>query len=39
MWHGMCTDPILRCFNNLEGLSYRDLIGSVVPKISSWLIV
>jgi hypothetical protein len=39
MWCGMHTDPVLRCFNNLEGLSYRDLLVGVVPELSSWLTV
>jgi hypothetical protein len=39
MWCDMCTDPILSCFDNLEGLSYGDLLVGVVPKVSSWLTV
>jgi hypothetical protein len=39
IWCIMCTDPILRCFDNLEGLSYGDLLGGVVPELSSWLTV
>jgi hypothetical protein len=39
MWRGICTDPILRCFNNLEGLSHWDLLVSVVPEPVSWLAV
>jgi hypothetical protein len=35
----MCTEPVLGCFNNLEGLSYRDLIVGVVPELLSWLTV
>jgi hypothetical protein len=39
MWCGICTDPVLRCFDNLERMSYRDLLVGVVPKLSSWLTV
>jgi hypothetical protein len=39
MWWGMCTDPVLRCSKNLEGLIYEDLLVGVVPKLSSWLTV
>jgi hypothetical protein len=35
MWCGICTDPILRCFNNPKGLSYGDLLDSVDPKVMS----
>jgi hypothetical protein len=39
MWCGMRSDPVLRCFNNTEGLSYGDLLVGVVPDLSSWLMV
>jgi hypothetical protein len=39
MWCGEHTDPDLRCFNNLEGLSCGDLLVSVVPELMSWLTV
>jgi hypothetical protein len=39
MWCGMCTDLVLRCFNNSEGLSYGDLLVSVSPELPSWLMV
>jgi hypothetical protein len=39
MWCGMCTDPVLRCFNNPEGLNCRDLLVGIVPDLSSWLMV
>jgi hypothetical protein len=39
MWHGIHTDPVPRCFVNLKGLSYTDLLVSVVPKLASWLTV
>jgi hypothetical protein len=38
-WHNICTDTVLRCFDNLEGLRYGNLLVSMVPKLSSWLIV
>jgi hypothetical protein len=39
MWCGIHTDPVLRCFVNLEGLSYRELLVSMVPELMSWLMV
>jgi hypothetical protein len=39
MWCGVCTDPVLMCFDDPEGLSYEDLLVSVVPELSSWLTV
>jgi hypothetical protein len=39
MWCGICTDHVLRCFDNLEGLSYGDMLVSVVPEFSSRLAV
>jgi hypothetical protein len=39
MWCGIHTDPVLRCFDNPEWLSYGDLLVGVVPKLSSWLTV
>jgi hypothetical protein len=39
MWCGIHTDPVLRCFINLEGLSCGDLLVSVVPVLTSWLTV
>jgi hypothetical protein len=38
-WRGICTDPVLRCFDNLEGLSYGNLLVGMVPELSSWLTV
>jgi hypothetical protein len=32
---GIHTNPVLRCFINPEGLSYGDLLVSVVPEITS----
>jgi hypothetical protein len=39
MWCGIHTDPVLRCFVNLEGLSYGELLVSMVPELMSWLMV
>jgi hypothetical protein len=39
MWCGEQTDPILRCFVNLEGLSCIELLVGVVPELTSWLMV
>jgi hypothetical protein len=36
---GMCTDPVLRCFDNPKGLSYGDLLVGIVPELSSSLTV
>jgi hypothetical protein len=30
-WRGMCTDPVLRCFDNPERLNSGDLVVGVVP--------
>jgi hypothetical protein len=35
LWCDMRTDPVLRCFNNPKGLSYRDLLVDVVPELLS----
>jgi hypothetical protein len=35
----ICTDPILRCFVNPEGLSYEDLLDGMVLELTSWLTV
>jgi hypothetical protein len=39
VWHDICTDPILECFDILEGLSCGKLLVSMVPELSSWLTV
>jgi hypothetical protein len=39
MWCGMCTVPVLMCFDNLKGLSYEDVLVGIVPELSSWLTV
>jgi hypothetical protein len=38
-WCRIHTDPVLRCFANLEGLSCGDLLVGVVPKLAFWLTV
>jgi hypothetical protein len=37
MWCGIRTDPVLRCFDNSEGLNYGNLLVGMVPKLTSWL--
>jgi hypothetical protein len=39
MWSGIHTDRILRCFINLEGLSYGDLLVDGVPELMSELTI
>jgi hypothetical protein len=40
MWHGICSDPVLRSFDYPEGLSYGNMLASgMVPELSSWLTV
>jgi hypothetical protein len=39
MWCNIHTDPVRRCFDDPEGLSYGDLLVGVVTKLSSWLTV
>jgi hypothetical protein len=39
MWCRICTNPVLRCFVNLEGLNYEDLLVGMVHEFTSWLIV
>jgi hypothetical protein len=38
-WCDVCTDPVLRCFDNSEALNYGDLLVGVVPKFERWLTV
>jgi hypothetical protein len=33
LWCGICTDPIPRCVNNLEGLNCGDLLEGVIPDL------
>jgi hypothetical protein len=35
MWWDMRTDPVLKCFDNSEALSCRDLLVGVVPELSN----
>jgi hypothetical protein len=35
MWCRIHTDPVLKCFDNSEGLNYGNLLVSMVPKLSS----
>jgi hypothetical protein len=39
MWCDICTDPVLRCFDNPGRLSYGNLLVGVVPELSSWLTI
>jgi hypothetical protein len=39
IWCGPCTDLVLRCFKNLEGVNCGDLLVGVVPELSSLLTV
>jgi hypothetical protein len=36
-WRDICTDPILRCFDNLEGLSCGNLLVGVVLELANSL--
>jgi hypothetical protein len=33
------TDPVLRCFDNPEGLNCGDLLVGIIPKFMRWLTV
>jgi hypothetical protein len=33
LWCGIFTDPVLRCFVNLEGLNSEDLLDDVDPEL------
>jgi hypothetical protein len=37
MWCDICTDPVLRCFNNPEGLSFGNLIVGMVLELANGL--
>jgi hypothetical protein len=39
VWRGICADPILGCFDSPKGLSYGNLLISMVLKLSTWLMV
>jgi hypothetical protein len=34
-WCNKRTNLVLRCFDNLEGLNYGDMLVGIVPKFSS----
>jgi hypothetical protein len=36
-WHDICTEPILKCFDNLEGLSCGNLLVVVVLELANGL--
>jgi hypothetical protein len=38
-WCSKRTDPVLRCFDNPDGLNYGDLLVHVVLEFSRWLTV
>jgi hypothetical protein len=35
----ICTNPVCRCFTNLEGLNCEDLLEGMVTELASWLTV
>jgi hypothetical protein len=35
----ICTNPVRRCFTNLEGLNCEDLLEGMVTELASWLTV
>jgi hypothetical protein len=39
MWCSECTDLVIRCFVNLEGLIYGNLLVGMVLELASWLTV
>jgi hypothetical protein len=39
MWCRIRTDPVLRCFDNPEGLNYKKLLVDVALELLSWLTV
>jgi hypothetical protein len=39
MWCGICTDPVLKCYINPEGLNCGDLLVGAVPELTSWLMI
>jgi hypothetical protein len=38
-WCSKRTDPVLRCFDNPDGLNYGDLLVRVVLEFPRWLTV
>jgi hypothetical protein len=39
MWCVICTNPILKCFDNPEWLSCGNLLVNVAPELASLLTV
>jgi hypothetical protein len=39
MWCSKHTNPVLRWFDNPEGLNCGDLLVGIVPEFPSWLTV
>jgi hypothetical protein len=39
MWCAICIDPILRCFNNPDGLNSGDLLVGIVLEFVRWLTI
>jgi hypothetical protein len=39
LWCRICTNPVLRCFINLKGLNYEDMLEGLVSELMSWLMV
>jgi hypothetical protein len=37
MWCDICTDPILKHFNNVKGLNCRNLLVNVVLELANGL--
>jgi hypothetical protein len=33
LWCGICTEPVLGCVNNSEGLNCGDLLEGVIPEL------
>jgi hypothetical protein len=38
-WCGKCTNPVLMCFDNPDGLNCGDLLVGIVPEFLSWLTI
>jgi hypothetical protein len=39
MWCRISINPVIRCYVDLEGLNYRNLVVGVLPELMSWLTV
>jgi hypothetical protein len=37
MWCGVRTNPVLMCFDNLDGLNYEDLLVCLVLELANGL--